>query len=266
MNLENIFSVITVYFWKLLIALLIVFVGLEVIKFIVKRVDKRMEKTGVDETLRKFVVSLLGMGLKVLLVISAAGTLGIQMASFVAIIGAAGLAVGFALQGSLSNFAGGVLLILFKPFVVGDYIEGAGHAGVVKEIHILNTILTTVDNKKVIIPNANLSNGSVTNYSAFDTRRVDLNFGVEYDSDINKVKEILMDAAKANDLVIEDPAPVSYLLNHADSALEFVLRAWTKTENYWDVYFQLTEEVKRQLDANGIEIPYPHLDVKLKNQ
>jgi len=238
---------------KLLGALVIWFIGSYAIKVVMKIIDKALGKGKYDETLTKFIHSLLSMALKILLFITVVTVIGIPMTGFIAIIGAAGLAIGFALQGSLSNFAGGVLLLVFRPFNVGDFIEAAGYSGTVREIKILYTIMVTPDNKTVVIPNGNLSNNSVVNYSAEETRRVDLTFGVSYDTDISKVKTV----------IAKDPAPFARVVEHGDSSVNFAVRVWVEKEDYWTVFFDMQERVKEAFDKSEIEIPYPHMDVNM---
>lgn len=246
---------------KLLLALVTLFVGLWIIKLISKLLRKAFRKSKVDESLTPFLQSIITVGLKVLLVISVASMIGIQMTSFIAILGAAGLAVGLALSGTLQNFAGGVMLIFFKPFKVGDYIEAQGFAGVVKEIQIFNTIINSVDNKKVIIPNGGLSTSSIVNFSAEDTRRVDMTFGIGYQDDIDKAKGILQGIIDANESVSNDPAPFIGVIELADSSVNLVVRVWTKTSDYWSVFFYMQETVKKTFDKEGITIPFPQRDV-----
>lgn len=219
---------------------------------------KIMEKGDYDVSLQKFLLNLGSWILKILLIITLLGTLGVPTTSFAAIIGAAGLAIGLALQGSLANFAGGVLIMIFRPFKIGDLIEAQGEVGVVKEIEIFTTRLIGRSNKEVILPNGALSNGNIVNYSTEGTRRVDLTFGVGYDSDIKKTKEVLMNVISAHPKVINDPAPTVNVLELADSSINFTVRPWCKTEDYWTVYFDVTEQTKEALDTAGIEIPYPH--------
>ncbi len=248
---------------KLLGALVIWFIGSYAIKVVMKIIDKALGKGKYDETLTKFIHSLLSMALKILLFITVVTVIGIPMTGFIAIIGAAGLAIGFALQGSLSNFAGGVLLLVFRPFNVGDFIEAAGYSGTVREIKILYTIMVTPDNKTVVIPNGNLSNNSVVNYSAEETRRVDLTFGVSYDTDISKVKTVIAKICDGHDLIMKDPAPFARVVEHGDSSVNFAVRVWVEKEDYWTVFFDMQERVKEAFDKSGIEIPYPHMDVNM---
>ena len=243
---------------KIITALLILIIGLWLIKIITKYARKMMMKRGIDETLMKFLSDLIGWILKALLFITVISQLGVPATSFVAILGAAGLAVGLALQGSLANFAGGALIMIFKPFKVGDLIEAQGEIGVVKEIQIFVTKLVTPGNKLVIIPNGTLSNGNILNYTEEGKLRVDLTYGVSYDADIKQTKEVLMQVLRANDKVLKDPAPAVTVSELADSSVNFAVRPWCTPENYWDVYFETTENVKEALDKAGIEIPYPH--------
>ena len=217
-----------------------------------------MKKRGVDETLQKFLANLLGWTLKILLFVSVTAKLGVETTSFAAIIGAAGLAVGLALQGSLSNFAGGALIMIFKPFKVGDLIEAQGELGVVKEIQIFTTQLTSPQNKLLIIPNGALSNGNITNYSAEGKIRMDLTFGVSYDADIKQTKDVLLKVLTDNPQVLKDPAPSVNVSALNDSSVDFAVRPWVTVADYWDVNFATHENVKIELDKAGIEIPYPH--------
>jgi small conductance mechanosensitive channel len=191
---------------------------------------------------------------------------GIATTSFVAVLGAAGLAIGLALQGSLANFAGGVLILIFKPYTVGDLIEAQGHLGVVKEVQIFNTILLTPNNKRVIIPNGALSNGSTVNYSAEGDLRVDLTIGIAYESDIPKAKEVLVKMMQENPKVLDDPAPMAAVAELADSSVNLAVRPWCTTADYWGVYFETTEQAKRVLESNGIRIPFPQRDVHLYSE
>lgn len=251
---------------KVLGAILIAVVGLWIINKIVKGFKRVLVSRQVDETLVPFIVSLTSVTLKILLFISVITYLGIQMTSFIAILGAAGLAVGMALSGTLQNFAGGVILLILKPFKVGDYIEAQGHAGLVKEIQIFNTILTTLDNKVVIIPNGGLSTGAMINYTKEKTRRVDFVFGIGYDDDIDKARNIIIEVANKNEKIMKDPEMFVGVLEHGDSSVNLVTRVWSKTSDYWDVYFYMMEFVKKEFDKQGITIPYPQRDVHMYNE
>ncbi len=248
----------TEYGLKVIGAIVFWIVGSWIIKKIMNTTRKLMTKSNYDESLQKFLLNLLSWGLKILLVITLLGVLGVPTTSFAAVLAAAGLAVGMALQGSLGNFAGGVLIMIFRPIKIGDLIEAQGEIGVVKQIEIFTTKLTGLSNKEIIIPNGALSNGNIVNYSTEGTRRVDLVFGVGYDSDIKQTKEVLMNVLTSHPKVLKDPAPAVTVLELADSSINFATRPWCKTEHYWDVYFDVTEQVKEALDAAGIEIPYPH--------
>ncbi|MFD0989276.1 mechanosensitive ion channel family protein [Mariniflexile jejuense] len=263
MNLENIdtqkwIDLATEYGLKVIAAIILWIVGSWVIKKILKTSRKIMTKSSYDESLQKFLLNLLNWALKILLIITLLGTLGVPTTSFAAIIAAAGLAVGLALQGSLGNFAGGVLIMIFKPFKIGDLIEAQGEVGVVKQIEIFTTKLTGLSNREIIIPNGALSNGNIINFTTEGTRRVDLVFGVSYDADIKKTKEVLMNVLTSHPKVIDTPAPTVNVLELADSSVNFAVRPWCNAEDYWAVYFEVTENTKIALDAAGIEIPYPH--------
>ncbi|MDW5287347.1 mechanosensitive ion channel family protein [Formosa sp. PL04] len=253
------------YGLKIIGAILIWIIGSWIINKLRKTSTKIMAKGGYDESLQGFLSNLINWGLKILLIITILGTLGIPTTSFAAIIAAAGLAIGLALQGSLANFAGGVLILLFKPFKVGDYITGSGESGTVKEIKIFTTTLSTPQNRKVIVPNGPLSNSNITNYSANDLIRLDMVVGVSYDDDIKKTKEVLMNVLTSNPKVLKDPAPMVAVNELADSSVNFVVRGWVKNADYWTVHFENTETIKLDLDAAGIEIPYPH-SVEIQKQ
>lgn len=225
-----------------------------------------MEKSKVDVTLIPFLVSLTSWIFKVLLFISVASMVGIATTSFVAVLGAAGLAIGLALQGSLANFAGGVLVMIFKPYKVGDLIEAQGHLGEVKEVQIFNTVLLSLENKQIILPNGAVSNGAIVNYSVEGLIRVDLGVGIAYDANIAKSKQVLMDVMLQHDLVLDEPAPFVGVTEMADSSVNLVVRPYCKPEHYWDVYFDINEQVKLALDANNISIPFPQRDVHLIGQ
>ncbi|MCR8669528.1 mechanosensitive ion channel [Aestuariibaculum sp. M13] len=249
---------ITEYGLKVIGAILIWIIGSWIIKNILKATKKIMSKSNYEESLQKFLLNLFSWGLKILLIITLLGTLGVPTTSFAAIIAAAGLAVGMALQGSLGNFAGGVLIMIFKPFKIGDLIEAQGEIGVVKHIEIFTTKLTGLSNREIIIPNGALSNGNIINYTTEGTRRVDLVIGVSYDADIKQTKEVLMNVLTSHPKVIDTPAPTVNVLELADSSVNFAVRPWCNAEDYWTVYFECTENIKLALDAAGIEIPYPH--------
>ena len=256
--IEKLKELLVEYTPQVLVALAILVVGLFAITIVVKTVRNILKKRNVDVTLQKFLGDLISWALKLLLFITVIAKLGIETASFAAIIAAAGLAVGLALQGSLGNFAGGVLIMIFKPFKIGDLIEAQGEIGAVKEIEIFTTKLTGLSNKEIIIPNGTLSNGNIVNYSTEGTRRVDLVIGVSYDADIKETKKVLTDVLTSHAKVLKDPAPGVTVLELADSSVNFAVRPQCKTADYWTVYFDVTEAAKLALDKAGIEIPYPH--------
>jgi len=265
-NTDKFIAMIMSYGPKLVLAIVTLIVGLWVIKLIVKLIIASMKKANLEEALIHFLSSLLGMLLKIALVISVASMIGIEMTSFIAIVGAAGLAVGLALQGSLANFAGGVLILLFKPFKIGDFIEANGYMGTVREIQIINTILKTPDNKTIIIPNGSLSSACVTNFSTEPTRRVDMVFGIGYSDDIGKAKGILEKLFKGDSRVLQDPATMIIVSELADSSVNITVRAWCNSADYWGIFFDMQENVKLEFDKQGISIPFPQRDVHLFNQ
>ena len=251
------------YGGKLLLALLTLIIGLWIIKWIIAGFDKALKASKVEETLAIFLEKLSATILKVLLFISVASMVGIETTSFIAIFGAAGLAIGLALQGSLSNFAGGVLILLFKPFKVGDFVETQGYSGVVKQIQIFNTILHTGDKKTIIIPNGPISNGSIVNYSLSPIRRVDMVFGIGYGDDLKKAKNILQKLIDEDDRILKDQDNQILLSELAASSVNFTVRAFVNSPDYWGVFFDMQEKVKLTFDAEGISIPYPQQDIHI---
>jgi len=249
---------------KILGAILIWIVGSWVIKKVKKLLIKAMDKFDYDESLEIFISNLIVGALKVLLVVVILGNLGVETTSFAAILAAAGLAIGLALQGSLSNFAGGVLIMIFKPYKMGDFIEAQGEMGTVKKIEIFTTKLNSPDNKEIIIPNGTISNGNITNYSTESTRRVDITMGVSYDADIKQTKDLLMKILTDHPKVLKNPEPSIFLGELADSSVNYKVRPWVQAEDYWDVYFEVMETCKIELDKAGIEIPYPQMDIHKK--
>ncbi|BDW91486.1 mechanosensitive ion channel family protein [Allomuricauda sp. XS_ASV26] len=243
---------------KLITALLIYIVGMWVVKKIIGGTRKVMSKSKYDESLQKFLLNLLSWSLKIFLIIIVISRLGVDVTTFAAVIAAAGLAVGLALQGSLSNFAGGVLLMIFKPYRIGDLIEAQGVLGVVKEIEIFTTKMVTPQNKLAIVPNGAMANGNIINYTAEGKMRVDTVIGVGYGEDIKKTKEVLLNVLTSNPKVLKEPAPSVNVMELADSSVNFAVRPFCKPEDYWDVYFGTYENCKIALDEAGIEIPYPH--------
>jgi small conductance mechanosensitive channel len=252
------YELIMLYGPKLLLAIVIWVAGIWVIKTILKVLRKSLEKGDYDISLKKFLLNLTNWALKIVLIIVVLGTLGVETTSFAAILAAAGLAIGLALQGSLANFAGGVLIMLFKPMKIGDLIEAQGEIGVVKEIEIFTTRLIGLSNKEIIIPNGALSNGNIINYTTQGTRRVDLVFGVSYDADIKQAKDLLINLLLSHPKILKEPVPSVNVIELADSSVNFAVRPWCKSDDYWAVYFEITESAKEALEAAGIEIPYPH--------
>jgi small conductance mechanosensitive channel len=261
--LNTIYEYIAQYGLKVLGAIVLFFVGRWLAKVLSHLVIKLLTKANMDKTLTKFTGHLCYVGLLIFVIISAVGILGVPIVQFSVVIGAAGLAIGLALQGSLANFASGILMLVFKPFKVGDFVEIAGAKGTVKEIQIFNTVLSSPDNVRVIIPNAQVTGSNILNYSVNGTRRVDLVVGVSYEDDLNKARQIIEQVLKAHDKVLTDPAPTVAVSELGDSSVNFVVRPWVKPEDYWDVYFDITENVKLSLDENGISIPYPQRDIHM---
>lgn len=254
-------ELITLYGLKIIAAVAIYIIGRFVaigLRSVVKRI---LKKGRADETLAAFLTKLTYIAVMTFVIIAALGKLGVQTASFVAVLAAAGLAVGLALQGSLANFAAGILLIIFKPFKLGDYIEAGGTSGVVEEIGIFTTELKSPDNKKVIVPNAKVTGDNIINYTAKDQRRMDIVAGVSYNDDLDKVRRVLTDILSEDNRILDDPAPTIAVLELADSSVNFAVRPWVKTTEYWDVFFEIQEKIKKRFDAEGIAIPFPQQDV-----
>lgn len=261
--MDTLKSLMETYGPSVIKAVLIFVIGRIVIGFIIGIIRRVMDKSNIDQTLTKFILSLTKILLLTVIIIAALEALGVETTSFIAILGAAGLAIGLALQGSLSNFSAGVMLIIFRPFKVGDYVEAGGTSGVIEEIRIFNTVMRSPDNKEIIVPNSPIINSNITNYSAKETRRIDLVFGIGYDDDIKKTKQLLEQLVKADDRILPDPAPVVAVGELADSSVNFIVRPWVKTADYWAVFWDLTEKVKLTFDQEGISIPYPQQDVHM---
>jgi len=262
---EKITSLIENYALPFIWAVIIYIVGRIAAQIISRVVAKMMTKAKVEETLVKFCTSLTYIAIMAFVILAALEKLGVKTTSFVAILAAAGLAIGLSLQGTLGNFAAGVMLVLFRPFKVGDYIEGGGTAGIVEEIHIFNTILRSADNKQIIVPNGHIISGNITNYSAKETRRIDLVIGVGYDADLKKVRAVLEDILGKEERVLPEPAVTIGLLELGDSSVNFAVRPWVKTADYWPTLFALQEAIKLRFDAEGISIPFPQRDVHIYN-
>ncbi|MGB1139778.1 MAG: mechanosensitive ion channel family protein [Halioglobus sp.] len=246
---------------KIIFALVIFYVGRMVVGVVVNSIRKLLEARGMDDILVSFLISIIRWVLLLFVVVAALSQLGIDTTSMVALLGAAGLAIGLSLQSSLSNFASGVMLIIFRPFSKGDFVEAGAATGVVQSISIFTTTLTTPDNKVVIVPNGAILGNNITNYSAKDTRRVDMVFGISYDDDLRRAKQLLEEIVAADERILKDPEPVIALSGLADSSVNFIVRPWAKAEDYWAVLWDTTETVKLKFDEAGISIPYPQMDV-----
>jgi small conductance mechanosensitive channel len=268
MNMENLeqklqplLEPLLSYGSKLALALLVLAFGWWLIGRLMNLMNAGMKRANVEVTLRRFLKSFVGIGMKVVLLIIFASMVGVETASLIALLGAAGLAVGLALQGSLANFAGGVLILFFRPFKAGDIVEAQGYTGHIEEIQIFNTIMRTLDNQRVIIPNGLLSNGCVKNLFAEPTRRVDLTFGISYGDDLAKTRQVLQQVLDADDRILKDPPPDIFVSEHGASSVNFLVRPWVNSDDYWPVYFGTVEAVKLAFDREGITIPFPQRDV-----
>jgi small conductance mechanosensitive channel len=258
---DKINDVVITFGPRLIGAIITLIIGWWIIGIIQRSMRKSFEKREMEPSLRGFLNSMIGILLKVLLLISVIGMIGVQMTSFIAILGAVGLAVGMALSGTLQNFAGGVIILLFKPFKVGDYIEAQGHSGSVNEIQIFNTILKTPDNKTIIIPNGGLSTGSMINYSTEPQRRVDFVFGIGYGDDVDKAKAVIQQLIDGDERILKDPAPFIAVSELADSSVNLVVRVWAEASNYWGIHFDMHEKVYKTFDKEGLNIPFPQMDL-----
>ncbi len=254
-------ELIITYGTKIILAIVVYVVGKWIAKMIAGLIERGMNAQSVDKIVSQFIRNITYYALLTMVVIAALGQLGVQTASFVAIVGAAGLAVGFALQGSLANFASGVLIIIFRPFKIGDYVEAGGAAGVVKEISIFSTIMHTPDNKTVIIANSGITGSNIINYSTQSTRRVDLTVGVSYSANLDQVRKELTQIISEDSRILAEPAVTIAVAELADSSVNFVVRPWVNSADYWGVFFDLNEKIKKRFDEVGIEIPFPQMDV-----
>ena len=250
---------------SLFIALTILIVGRQVIKIVIKVISSALERSNTEDTVRIFVTNLLNTLLMIVVFIAAINQLGIQTTSIIAVLGAAGLAIGLALQGSLSNFAAGILIVIYRPYKVGDYIQADNHLGTVDDIQIFSTVLKTPDNKLVIVPNGSIMNGSIVNFSNQDKRRVDIIASCSYEDDIDKVKSVLADILSQDDRILSEPEPRIAVSELADSSVNLIVRPWVKNSDYINVYYSLLEEIKKRFDQEGISIPYPQSDVHIHN-
>lgn len=261
--MEEYFPLIIEYGGRILLAILVWVVGSVLIKTLNSFIKKGMEKSKTDESLAKFVQSLTKIGLKIILLITALSVLGIKMTAFITILGAAGLAFGLALSGTLQNFAGGVLILIFRPFKVGDFIEAQGYMGTVKDIQIFSTILQTVDNIKVVLPNGSLATQSLTNYSVHDTRRGQWVFSMPYGEQFQKAETVLRKVLESDERVLKEPEPMIFLSELNDSSVDITVRAWTKSTDFWPLNFDIKQKVYEAFNEAGISIPFPQLDVHL---
>ena len=250
---------------SLFIALFILLIGRQVVKIVIKVISSALERSNTEDTVRIFVTNLLNTLLMIVVFIAAINQLGIQTTSIIAVLGAAGLAIGLALQGSLSNFAAGILIVIYRPYKVGDYIQADNHLGTVDDIQIFSTVLKTPDNKLVIVPNGSIMNGSIVNFSNQDKRRVDIIASCSYEDDIDKVKSVLADILSKDDRILSEPKPRIAVSELADSSVNLIVRPWVKNSDYIDVYYSLLEEIKKRFDQEGISIPYPQSDVHIHN-
>lgn len=263
--MKTIYEHLAPYALKIVAAIVILIVGRWLAKLLSKSAGRAMIKAKADETLTRFVENLSYIALLTFVVIAVMAKLGIYAGSFVAVMAAAGLAIGLALQGSLANFASGALMLVFRPIRVGDFVEVGGAKGTVREIRIFNTILDSPDNVRVTVPNSQVTGGNIMNYTINGTRRVDLVIGVSYEDDLKKAKQVIQDVLARDDRVLEDPAPTVAVSELADSSVNFVVRPWVKSADYWDVRFNVTQEVKAALEKNGITIPFPQRDIHVKD-
>jgi len=260
-NMDALVAAVSAFGLKLLAAIVVFVVGRWLVGRVTRLLEAGMKRADTDPTLIGFFRNIIYFGLLTMVVIAAVGQLGVQTTSFIAVLGAAGLAIGLALQGSLANFAAGVLMIIFRHFKAGDYVEVAGVAGSVVDLHLFTTTLRTPDNKIIVIPNAQVTGGTITNYSALDTRRLDLEFGVSYSDDLDHVKRVIKEVLDAEERLLEDPAPTIGLLTLGDSSVNFAVRPWVRSSDYWGVYFDLQEAMKKRFDKEGISIPFPQRDM-----
>ena len=251
---------------KLAGAILVLILGLWMVKLFIKGLKKMLSRRKIDPSLLSFIASFLGSLLRILVVISVMGMAGIQMTSFIALLGAAGLAMGMALSGTLQNFAGGVIILIFRPFNVGDYIQAQGHAGIVREITIFTTHLNTVDNKVIILPNGPLATNDLVNYTKEETRRIDWTFGIAYGDDIRDFKQAMTDFIREDERIFTEPEPFIALAELADSSVNFTVRVWAKTSDYWNIFFEINEKAYTRFADYGLHIPFPQMDIHLQEK
>lgn len=264
-DIEKLSGMVTEYAPKVVGAILTLVIGFMIIGWIVGMVKNMMQKRGVDPTISPFLTSLVSVGLKVMLLLSVAGMFGIETTSFVAIFGAMAFAIGMALQGSLGHFASGIMILIFKPYKVGDLVDLGGNVGVVDEVQIFNTLLITPDNKKIIVPNGVVTSGIITNISGQGEIRVDMTYGIGYDDDIDQARSIILDVAKRCPQITQEKPVDVFVAELADSSVNFTVRPWAKSEHYWDVFFFMQENIKKEFDKAGVGIPYPQMDLHVKS-
>ena len=261
--IDNFLNKLVDFIGDLFFAVLIIIIGFKIVDIIVNKIRRGRRFSNLEKSNQSFMISIITIGLKIIVSVVAVTVVGIPMSTIVAIVGSCGLALGLALQGGLSNIAGGIMIIIFKPFKVGDYIETSSYAGTVKEIYVFHTILKTIDNKIIVVPNGELSNNPITNYSSMEERMLDLEINISYDNDIDKVREILLDIAINNDLVLKDKDILVKVKGHGDNSIVMLYRMWVKNTDYWDLKFCVLEEIKKRFDKNKITIPYNQLDVHI---
>lgn len=264
--MENIRTLVTVYGLRILIGIVLFFIGRYISKFISEKVAAHMDKRGVNQTLTRFVRQIMYVSLLICVLIAVLQFVGIPTAQFMVVLGSAGLAIGLAMRDTLSNFASGILLTTLRPFQIGDYVEAGGKGGTVVEIQLLNTILNTPDNVRIVVPNGTILSRDISNYTVNGKRRMVLNVGVSYDDDLQKATQVLMDLVKSDDRVLEDPAPAVVVTGFGDSSIDIAVRAWALNADYWNAYFDLNKKIKTTLDENGITIPFPQRVVYMQNQ
>ncbi len=263
--IDQISTMVVGYAPKVIGAILTLIIGFWIISWITKMVERMMTKRDFDPTIKPFLASLINVAMKVMLLLAVAGMFGVETTSFVAIFGAMAFAIGMALQGSLGHFASGVMLLIFKPYRVGDLVDLGGSIGVVQEIQIFNTVLLTPDNKKIIVPNGVVTSGIITNISGQGEIRVDMTFGIGYDDDIDQARAVIKSVAERCPHIIKSKAVDIFVAELADSSVNFTVRPWALSEHYWDVFFFMHEEIKKSMDANNISIPYPQMDLHMNN-
>jgi len=264
-DIEKLSSMVTEYAPKVVGAVITLVIGFMIIGWIVGMVKNMMKSRGVDPTIAPFLTSLVSVGLKIMLLLSVAGMFGIETTSFVAIFGAMAFAIGMALQGSLGHFASGIMILIFKPYKVGDLVDLGGNVGVVDEVQIFNTLLVTPDNKKIIVPNGVVTSGIITNISGQGEIRVDMAYGIGYDDDIDQARAIILEVAKRCPQVLQEKPVDVFVAELADSSVNFTVRPWAKSEHYWDVFFFMQENIKKEFDKAGVGIPFPQMDLHVKS-